>query len=106
MGRSDRLGSLEELVLLALVRLGENAYGVTVWREIQTRAGKEISIGAIYTVLDRLERKGFVSSRIGEPTPERGGRAKRFFQIEAPGSRALNKKRDSVNSLAEVTKYA
>ena len=83
------LGSLEQIVVLALLRLGPNAYGVTVRREILERTGRDISIGAIYATLDRLESKGYVSSFRGEPTAERGGRAKKFFRVEAPGRRAL-----------------
>ena len=77
-------------MLLALVHLGPNAYGMTVRREIEQRTGRGISIGAIYTTLQRLESKGYVSSTVGEPTAERGGRAKRMFRLEANGRRALH----------------
>jgi DNA-binding PadR family transcriptional regulator len=87
--RTDLLGSLEQIVLLALVRLGANAYGMTVRLEIEKRTGRSLSIGAIYATLERLEGKGYVSSFTGEPTAARGGRAKRFFRIEAEGMRAL-----------------
>jgi DNA-binding PadR family transcriptional regulator len=93
---NDRLGRFEEVVLLALVRLRENAYGVTIRREIVERTGRDVSIGAVYTTLERLEHKGYVSFRMGEPTPERGGRAKKYFQIEAPGVRALNATREMI----------
>ena len=96
MEDNNRLGRFEEYVLLALVRLRENAYGVTVRREIADRTGRDVSFGAVYTTLERLERKGYVSSRVGEPTPERGGRAKRYFRIEAPGRRALNSSRETI----------
>ena len=79
MPRGDLLGSLEYIVLLALVRLEENAYGMTVRREIEARTGRSVSIGAIYATLERLQTKGYVRSFIGEPTAERGGRAKRLF---------------------------
>lgn len=82
-------GGFEEIVLLALVRLGSNAYGVTIRQTVADAMQKEISIGAIYTTLDRLEKKGFISSCQGEPTPERGGRAKKYFQIEGTGMQAL-----------------
>jgi PadR family transcriptional regulator PadR len=95
MGGNDRLGRFEELVLLALVRLRET-YGVPIRREIGERTGRDVSFGAVYTTLERLERKGYVSSRMGEPTQERGGRAKRYFRIEAPGVRALNETRETV----------
>lgn len=94
-----RLGRFEELVLLALVRLRENAYGVPIRREIADRTGRDVSFGAVYTTLERLERKGYVSSRMGDPTPERGGRAKRYFQIEAPGIRALERSRKTIASM-------
>ena len=106
MASAGRLGDFEELILLALVRLRDDAYGVAIWREIQSRTQKNISIGAIYTVLDRLERKGFVSSHVGAPTPERGGRAKRYFQIKAPGTRALNSKHELVSRMLEGISYA
>jgi DNA-binding PadR family transcriptional regulator len=99
MDGNDRLGRFEELILLALVRLRENAYGVPIRREIAERTGRDVSFGAVYTTLERLERKGYVSSRVGEPTPERGGRAKRYFRIEAPGVRALTETREAVASL-------
>jgi DNA-binding PadR family transcriptional regulator len=93
------LGPFEERVLLALVCLRENAYGVPIRREIVERTGRDVSYGALYTTLERLERKGYVSSRIGEPTPERGGRAKRYFRIEAPGIRALNSSRETIANM-------
>ena len=91
MGKGDYLGEFEQLVLLALVRLRDNAYGMTIRRELEERAErKNVSIGSVYATLDRLEEKGFVESRAGESTPERGGRAKRYFKITAPGFTALN----------------
>ena len=99
MAGNDRLGRFEEIVLLALVRLRENAYGVPIRREIAERIGRDVSFGAVYTTLERLERKGYVSSRMGNPTPERGGRAKRYFRIEAPGIRALNETREMIVSM-------
>src|SRR5690242_10198073 len=83
------LGEFEQLVLLALVRLGDRAYGVTVREEIARRARRDVSLGAVYKTLERLEDKGLVSSTIGEPTPERGGRRKKFFRIAPSGARAL-----------------
>lgn len=101
-----RLGQFEELVLLTLVRLRENAYGTTIRREITERTGRDVSVGAVYTTLERLERKGYVSSRMGEPTAERGGRAKRYFRIEAPGTRALTEIRYAVAQMEEGVTYA
>ena len=77
MGRSEYLGDLEQIVLLAILRLGTEAYGTTIQKEIEDRAGRSASVGALYTVLGRLEEKGYVSSRLSDPTPERGGRAQR-----------------------------
>ncbi|HEY0738869.1 MAG TPA: helix-turn-helix transcriptional regulator [Herpetosiphonaceae bacterium] len=84
------LGEFEEIVLLAVLRLGSNAYGVTIRQTVEEVAGRPTSIGAIYTTLERLEQKGFVSSWQGEATPERGGRAKRYFKIEGAARQALN----------------
>ena len=89
MPKGAYLGEFEQHVMAALLRLRNNAYGVTIRREIMERTGRDVAVGAIYATLDRLEAKGYVSSRLGESTPERGGRAKRFFRIEAPGERAL-----------------
>ncbi len=89
MPDDDLLGTFEQLVLLALLRLGEDAYGMTVRREIEERTGRSASLGAVYSTLDRLEAKGYVSSRSGDPTMERRGRAKRFFKVEPPGLEAL-----------------
>ena len=86
---SVALGEFEQLVLLALVRLGPDAYGATVRREIEEHAGREVSISAVYTTLERLEQKGLVRSRIGEPTPERGGRRRRHFEMLPLGARSL-----------------
>ena len=83
------LGDFEQLVLLALVRLGDEAYGATIRREIEGRTGRRLSISAVYTTLERLEQKGCVRSWIGEPTPQRGGRRKRYFALSAAGEHAL-----------------
>ena len=99
MPRGDLLGSLEHIVLLALVRLEANAYGMTIRREIEERTGRHISIGAVYATLDRLETKGYVSSFVGEPTAERGGRAKRLFQIEADGELALRTSQEAIRKM-------
>lgn len=90
MPRSDSLGQFEQLVLTAVVTLGENAYGVTIHKRVQDLASsKAVTLGAIYVTLDRLEDKGYVSSWLSEPTAARGGRAKRCYQLEASGERAL-----------------
>jgi PadR family transcriptional regulator len=100
MPRSELLGSLEQIVLFALVRLGANAYGMTVRREIEDRTGRDLSIGAVYATLERLQAKGYVSSSLGEPTAERGGRAKRLFRIEGEGHRALHATQDAMRKMS------
>jgi PadR family transcriptional regulator, regulatory protein PadR len=85
MTKRARLGEFELMVLLALLRLAENAYGVPIAREIENSIGREVGIGSVYAALERLEKKGLVSSRVGEPTPQRGGRAKRYFQVTNAG---------------------
>jgi PadR family transcriptional regulator PadR len=101
MTRRDYLGEFEHIVVLALLRLGDRAYGVTVRREIEARTGREVSIGAIYATLDRLEEKGYVKSRTGDPTPERGGRSKRFFRVTAKGVAAVNQTHRSLQSMMQ-----
>jgi PadR family transcriptional regulator PadR len=95
------LGSFEEFVLFATLRLGENAYGVKIRQTVEEATERAVSIGAIYATLDRLERKGFVSSWQGEATPERGGRAKRYFRVEGAGVQALNDTLAARNRLME-----
>lgn len=94
------LGEFEQLVLLALVRLGSDAYGVTVRREIETRAGRQVSISAVYTTLERLEQKGLVRSRIGEPAAQRGGRRRKHFELLPAGARALKVAYDAFISMS------
>jgi DNA-binding PadR family transcriptional regulator len=89
MGQMPRLGEFEELVLLAVSHLRGDAYGLKIKHAIEDVAGRPASIGAVYTALERLEEKGFVTSWEGQPTPERGGRAKRFYRVEGAGVRAL-----------------
>jgi len=90
MAASDALGQFEQVVLTAILALREDAYGVTIHAKAQELAHpKAVSLGAVYVTLDRLEDKGFVSSWLTDPTPERGGRAKRCYRVEALGERAL-----------------
>ena len=84
------LGEFEHIVLLAILRLGDKAYGVTIRNEINERTGREPGPGALYTTLDRLEDKGLLTSELGDPTPERGGRAKRYVKVSASGVEAVN----------------
>jgi PadR family transcriptional regulator PadR len=83
------LGELEQLVMLAAERLGDDAYAVSIRDEIETRTRIALGRSSVYVTLDRLERKGYVISRFGDPTPERGGKAKRCFKLTAAGRRAL-----------------
>jgi PadR family transcriptional regulator PadR len=101
MSGRDYLGEFEHMVVLALLRLADRAYGVTVRQEIEFRTGREVSIGAVYATLDRLERKGYVKSHRGDPTPERGGRAKRFFGVTAEGVAAVNHTQRALQSMTE-----
>jgi len=95
------LGEFEQLVLWSLVRLGDNGYGTTIHAEIESRAKRTCALGALYTTLDRLEQKGLVSSKLGEPTPERGGRAKKYFRIEAAGAQALKESYEATQRMAK-----
>jgi PadR family transcriptional regulator PadR len=97
----DYLGEFEHIVLLALLRLEESAYGVTVRQEIQKRIGRDVSIGAVYATLERLQTKGYVRSFTGNPTPERGGRAKRFFRVTGKGLTAVNRSQRALESMTE-----
>ena len=95
-GSEESLGSLEHIVLLAVMRLGDNAYGIAVLREIERIAARELSIGTVYATLGRLESKGFVKSSEGEPTAERGGRAKRYFRVTAVGKSAVRRAQEAI----------
>ncbi len=87
----DVLGTFEYQVLSVLLQQPQNAYGTVIKQRIAERTGRDPSVGALYTTLDRLERKGFVASSWGEATPERGGRRKRFYRVEASGADALRR---------------
>lgn len=93
---SEPLGELEQLVLLACLRLGSQAYGVTIRHEIQDRAGRAVARGAVYVTLERLEAKGYLTSRVGEPVPERGGRPRRYYAVSAGSIGALASSRQSL----------
>src|SRR4030088_1302364 len=97
----DYLGEFEHITMLALLRLEDRAYGVTVRQEIEFRTNREGSIGAVYATLDRLEAKGDVKSRPGDPTPERGGRSKRFFRVTAKGVVAVNRTQRALQSMTQ-----
>ena len=101
MAKGDYIGEFELVVLLALLHLGSNAYGMQIRREIEARTGRSVSIGAAYATLDRLQGKGYVRSSLGDPTPERGGRRKRFFRIEPAGEVALQRALDLIEQMRE-----
>ena len=99
MAKREFLGGFELLVLLALIRIGDEAYGVPISEAIEESSGKEVAMGSVYITLERLEQKGFVSSRLGEPTAERGGRAKTYFRITAKGLREVRQARRTLMNL-------
>ena len=99
MRRPGYLGEFELMVLLALIRLGENAYGVPISREIEQCSGREVALGSVYAALERLEEKGLATSTLGDPTAERGGRAKRYFRVTAQGLREVKETQRALVSL-------
>ena len=96
---AELLGAFEQAVLLAIVRLDLDAYGRAVLKEVQARLEREVAAGAVHATLDRLERKGLVSSRLGTGTPIRDGRARRYYTVDAAGIRALNDARTAMQNL-------
>jgi PadR family transcriptional regulator PadR len=99
MRKGEYLGNFELMLLLALLRLGEGAYGVTIARELEQQTGREVVVASVYATLERLEERGFVSSKLGDATPERGGRAKRHFRITSAGIREVRDARQSLMNL-------
>jgi PadR family transcriptional regulator PadR len=99
MTKRGYLGEFELVVLLALMRLGDDAYGVPISTEIEQQCGREVALGSVYATLERLEGKGLVSSNLGEPTAERGGRAKRYFRITKKGLREVRDARRALINL-------
>ena len=93
------LGEFELMLLLAVIHLGEDTYGVPISRELERHRGKGVSVGSVYAALERLEAKGLVSSALGDPTPERGGKAKRFFRITKEGLRQVHETRRVLTKL-------
>jgi PadR family transcriptional regulator PadR len=93
------LGEFEQMVILAVLVLGDDAYGVTIRRELEERVGRSATRGALYTTLERLESKGYLTSRMGDPTPERGGRSKRYFRVTTAGLSALKAAREAMEKL-------
>ena len=101
VAKGNSLGEFEHLVLLAVLRLGTDAYGMRVRREIAERTDRDVSIGAVYATLDRLSDKGLVTSTLNDPTPERGGRAKRSFRLTGEGADAVNRARQDLVNMQE-----
>ena len=99
VGMSDILGAFEQAVLLAVVKLGDNAYGRAILKEVAIRLDRDVAAGAVYATLDRLEAKKLISSRLAPGTPSRGGRARRYYKLEAAGMGALNETRATLESL-------
>ena len=99
MTRSAALNDLEQLVLLALLRLGEEAYGVPIRAEIEERAGRAVSMAAVYAALDRMRKNGLIESQMSEPLPERGGRARKFFRLTPAGAAALEEAREAMERM-------
>jgi PadR family transcriptional regulator PadR len=93
------LTDFELMILLAVLRAGDEGYGMRIAEEIQRITGRSVLMGAIYAALDRLERNELVSSTIGDPTPQRGGRAKRFFEVTPRGLRAVKQTREALIAL-------
>jgi PadR family transcriptional regulator PadR len=100
------LGEFEYLLLTAAARLGEEAYGAAIRKEIEDATGRPCSIGALYTTLDRLEAKGFVHTKMGDPTPQRGGRPKRMVQVTALGNQAAAEFYSAVNRVTRGVSWA
>ena len=99
MARREHLGELEQIVLLAVLRLGTDAYGVPIRAEIERRTGRALTVGALYRTLDRLEEKGYVTSWFSEPMAMRGGRSKRYFKLRPIGVRTLRASRDALAAM-------
>jgi PadR family transcriptional regulator PadR len=99
MPKRDHLGEFEQLVVLSLLRLGTNAYGMTVRRELERTAQRPVTLGAVYATLDRLEAKGLVSSWHTDPDPSRGGHPRRYFKVEPAGEQALARSREMLQRM-------
>ena len=99
MPSRSHLGEFELIVLLAVIRLGDDAYGVTISKKLLETTGRDAALGSVYAALDRLEQKELISSTLGDPTPERGGRAKRYFRVTAKGIREAKMTKKALLSL-------
>ena len=101
MAGREHLGEFEQIVLLAILRLGDEAYGVPIRLDIEQRTGRAVTVGALYRTLDRLEDKGYISSVFSDPIPERGGRSKRYFTVRPRGLRTLRASRQALSAMWE-----
>src|SRR5437016_2986814 len=99
MRKGAYLGNFDLMVLLALLRLGEDAYGVTIAQELESQTAREVVVASVYATLDRLRERGMITSKLGDSTPERGGRAKRYFRITSAGVREVRDARKSLMNL-------
>lgn len=99
MDKEKFLGEFEQFLLLAILRLGDNAYGSTIRQLLADSISRDVTIGALYTTLERLEKKGLVESRMGESTSERGGRAKKYFKVSAQGQSALKRSKQALSNM-------
>ena len=99
MADRSYLGEFELMILLAVIQLREEAYGVPISRALEAHRGKNVSVGSVYAALERLEAKGLVSSTLGDPTPERGGKAKRYFRVTRAGLRQVQETRRVLSRL-------
>jgi PadR family transcriptional regulator PadR len=99
MPERSYLGEYELMVILTVIHLGDEAYGVPICRELEKHRGRDVSVGSVYAALERLERKGLISSSLGDPTPERGGKAKRYFRATKEGLREAQETRQVLTRL-------
>ena len=100
------LGEFEQVLLLSVLKLGNDAYGTSIRELLANTIGRDITIGALYTTLERLEKKGMVSSKMGEATAERGGRAKKYFEVSAKGQHALRRSKQALTTLWEGLSFS
>jgi len=107
MAKAESLGQFEQLVLTAVLTLGQDAYGITIHEKVRELVHpKSVSLGAVYVTLERLEEKGLVTSRLSDPTPERGGRAKRYYRLEGVGEAALQEAAVTAKRIWDVASQA
>jgi PadR family transcriptional regulator PadR len=102
---ADVLGTFEQAVLLAIVRLGDTAYGRAILKEVQARLERDVAAGAVHATLERLQKKGFLSSRLGAGTPVRAGRPRRYYRLQAAGVGALNNARAALDNIWDGVKW-